>query len=166
MYDGQLLREIRKKEHKCTRCGSLLPPDHTKTLCARCTQKQQKHADKAKAKRQKRKSNNQCTLCGNSLEASRIGKSFCENCAKKYTASRSRFYNYGLSDTEYNLLLQKSDNKCQICGSSTNLVVDHDHITKKVRGILCNKCNWGLGNFSDNVLFLLNAAKYLQNTKT
>ena len=53
--------------------------------------------------------------------------------------------------------------KCAICGVGLTLVshMDHDHATYQVRGILCSKCNHGLGNFRDNVEFLLRAAAYL-----
>ncbi len=53
------------------------------------------------------------------------------------------------------------DTQCKICGSKIGLVVDHCHTTNKVRGILCQKCNSGLGFFKDNIDSLNNAIKYL-----
>ena len=50
-----------------------------------------------------------------------------------------------------------------ICGKDEKLVVDHDHKTGKVRGLLCNHCNRGLGHFRDNVKFLEDAVKYLMD---
>ena len=69
-------------------------------------------------------------------------------------------------------MLQRQDGKCAICGHlphgedtyrlAKNLAVDHDHITGRVRGLLCDKCNRGLGHFNDNVLLLQKAISYLQ----
>ena len=55
---------------------------------------------------------------------------------------------------------------CAICGGvSTDgrrLAVDHDHITKDVRGLLCQPCNVGLGVFGDSPEVLRLAADYLE----
>lgn len=50
---------------------------------------------------------------------------------------------------------------CTICGDEGNLVVDHDHKTNQVRGLLCNHCNRGLGHFKDNPNLLEYARIYL-----
>mgnify|MGYP006369172057 CR=1 FL=1 len=39
---------------------------------------------------------------------------------------------------------------CEICGKTENLCVDHDHKTKKFRGLLCQACNRALGWFENN----------------
>lgn len=74
---------------------------------------------------------------------------------------------YNMSLEEYNILSLKQNHKCAICGNeemnNTNkvLCVDHNHITGKVRALLCGLCNTGLGNFLDNKVLLKNAIKYL-----
>jgi hypothetical protein len=50
---------------------------------------------------------------------------------------------------------------CTICGDEGDLVVDHDHRENKIRGILCNRCNKGLGLFRDNPDFLEYARIYV-----
>lgn len=60
------------------------------------------------------------------------------------------------------ILFEEADGKCQICGTETNLCLDHCHNTNEVRGFLCAHCNTGLGMFRDNISFLENAIKYLE----
>jgi hypothetical protein len=63
-------------------------------------------------------------------------------------------------------LLQDQDNACAICGITAEeigkkLIVDHNHETLKVRGLLCWRCNSGLGFFKDNQSHLAMAIEYL-----
>lgn len=81
-------------------------------------------------------------------------------------------YDFGITLEDYNNLLVKQDYKCAICGSklpknskTKHLVVDHDHKTGKVRGLLCQCCNFGLGQFGDSIENLKNAIKYLEECK-
>lgn len=77
--------------------------------------------------------------------------------------------NYNLSEEEYNTIFKKQNYKCAICGYSDTSdinffpVIDHCHKTNKVRGLLCMSCNMALGQFKDNITFLENAIKYLEN---
>jgi len=76
---------------------------------------------------------------------------------------------YGLSLEEWSKLFERQHYRCAICqtdkSGKKNWSTDHDHRTKKVRGILCSNCNNGLGRFKDNVESLLNAAKYLKDAE-
>lgn len=78
---------------------------------------------------------------------------------------------YGIDKIKYDDLLIKQNYVCEICSKSetvkdkrTNIIrklaVDHDHVTGKVRGLLCGNCNKGLGNFQDEISLLENAVKY------
>lgn len=74
---------------------------------------------------------------------------------------------YGLSLQAYELLVQQQQGVCAICGQLCvlgRLCVDHNHTTHKVRGLLCNSCNTGLGYFKDNPQLLEAAAQYLHNS--
>lgn len=69
---------------------------------------------------------------------------------------------YGISDEEYKKMLSDQNECCAICGISQCklkriLHVDHCHITKKVRGLLCKNCNLAIGFIEDN----LNSAKMI-----
>jgi recombination endonuclease VII len=69
----------------------------------------------------------------------------------------NRKYNYGLSFEQQRDILSKP---CGICEEKST-VIDHDHLTGKVRGGLCRRCNSGLGMLRDNVELLKRAIAYL-----
>lgn len=73
---------------------------------------------------------------------------------------------YNLSPEEYETLLSKQGSACAICkgphrGRGNRFHVDHDHVTKQVRGLLCGWCNSALGYFEDDVDRLKVAIAYL-----
>jgi hypothetical protein len=70
---------------------------------------------------------------------------------------------YNLTIDEYENLLKSQNSECGICKEpfTKRPHIDHDHVTGKVRGLLCGDCNVALGGFKDNVNFLQNAIDYL-----
>lgn len=73
---------------------------------------------------------------------------------------------YNITIEEFDKILESQGGKCAICdsidpGSHGRFNVDHNHETGKVRGLLCDVCNRGLGNFRDNMDILVKAIKYL-----
>ena len=74
---------------------------------------------------------------------------------------RNRKRRYGLSDQQYQEMVNTTPH-CPICGSEEPLVIDHDHSTSEVRGLICDSCNLGLGKFKDNIESLKNAITYLE----
>lgn len=110
-----------------------------------------------------------CRLCRKKIDRDRP-KRGKEN--RWYYKNKERAYRnwllktYGLSEMEYDLLLAQQEHKCAICGGKPtrkHFDVDHDHKTGKVRGLLCNSCNRGLGLFKNNAEFLFVAFEYLLN---
>lgn len=79
-------------------------------------------------------------------------------------------HRYNLSLADWNELLNKQHGACGICkeipSNPEDLKVDHDHETGKIRGLLCNGCNIGLGSFKDNPNSLKNAITYIQGIST
>ena len=120
---------------------------------------------------------------------SKDGKSYrckvCDNVArKKYYETnekslekrtergrRHKYKKYGLTPEGYNILLMGQQNKCAICGSeetrstSHELSVDHNHTTGKIRGLLCNNCNRGIGLLGDNIDNISRAYLYLKKSE-
>ncbi len=85
-----------------------------------------------------------------------------------YKARLARLKLYGLSNADYEKLLQLQHYRCGICGIHQKevyhtLAVDHDHSTGKVRGLLCTTCNVRLGVL-ENKAFAMVAEVYLAET--
>jgi hypothetical protein len=74
---------------------------------------------------------------------------------------------YGITVEQSAALFVGQGSVCAICKTETppnnGWHVDHDHLTNKVRGVLCRHCNLGIGYFKDDTGFLANAISYLQN---
>lgn len=79
---------------------------------------------------------------------------------------------FNITLEEYNALLEAQGGVCAICGTKAtgvrepgkrehSMYVDHDHATGVVRGLLCSRCNFGLGQFRDSPELLLKAVEYL-----
>jgi hypothetical protein len=114
----------------------------------------------------------------------------CKTCRAKYALAYrqttkgkerlllgSRNYNlrghYGLSSDGYRRFHDSQNGLCAICkkaetstflGTVRRLAVDHDHITGKIRGLLCNACNRGVSNFRDDPELMEAAASYLRSS--
>lgn len=74
---------------------------------------------------------------------------------------------YGISLIDYEKMYNELGGKCQICQIHHNMLyVDHNHDTGKVRGLLCNTCNRGIGLLKDDIQVFKNAIKYLENQNT
>ena len=122
-----------------------------------------------------------CKGCGASFDSikSQIerrsgGKFHSRECWKEWRAANRQTrlekllkQQYQLTTAQYQELLKAQGGACGICQCSpeeagqSQLVVDHDHVTGRVRGLLCQACNLGLGRFRDNPMLLRLAASYL-----
>lgn len=82
---------------------------------------------------------------------------------------------YGISLELFEHMLDKQHGKCAVCDTNFTFVsetaafkksacsVDHDHKTGKIRALLCNSCNAGMGYFKDDPALLRKAAAYLES---
>jgi len=100
----------------------------------------------------------------------------CKECTvervkKNHDPSRARQLHlkrkYGLTFAEFDKMLTEQNNSCAICstpvagGKSNRFMVDHDHKTGRVRGLLCKSCNIALGEVKDDLTTLKNMINYL-----
>lgn len=76
---------------------------------------------------------------------------------------------YGITKSDYDKTLLAT-NSCEICRESlvrvgSKIHLDHCHKTGAVRGVLCSKCNQGLGFFKDSASLLKSAEEYITRYK-
>ena len=87
-------------------------------------------------------------------------------------AMRDAYYRrtFGISADEFDVLLEAQGGCCAICRGrperAASLHLDHCHDTGAIRGILCGRCNQGLGLFGDDVALLDSAVRYLRQGVT
>lgn len=81
---------------------------------------------------------------------------------------------YNLSLEDYDRMFETQNGLCALCGNPETLTrngvvkrlaVDHDHETNRVRALLCDNCNHGLGNFMDDPGLMRQAAEYVEMWK-
>ncbi len=94
-------------------------------------------------------------------------KYYQENRARCLADARRRKFKrkYNMTIEDYDQMLTAQHGLCAICEKPKKfkrLFVDHDHTTGAVRGLLCFKCNTGLGGFEDSLTLLNKAAAYLE----
>jgi hypothetical protein len=129
------------EDKKCTKCGGI------KKLEAFSKD------NRAKDGRQSR-----CKLCQSEVKRQMAS----------YYRSKHLEYKYGITQDDYNRMLEEQESCCSICGihekhcEHQRLAVDHDHNTGEVRGLICKKCNQAIGLLQDNSEFAYNAYQYLQ----
>jgi hypothetical protein len=75
---------------------------------------------------------------------------------------------YGITREDYDRMLVDQGFCCQICGIhqtelKKKLHIDHDHATGTIRGLLCSRCNLGIGHFDDNAELLRVVVAYLES---
>ncbi len=99
--------------------------------------------------------------------------SYCFPCFnRKKEESRQRLHGgsrnyhlqrrYGITAAEVDAMRDEQGGLCALCRERPAQHVDHDHLTGKVRGMLCSCCNQGLGNFRDRADVLQAAIAYLR----
>lgn len=178
---------IKGNKKKCNKCNkwSLLDNYHWDnkreyylSTCKSCRNKIHKKLYKRKRSISVRGKNRRCVACNKWLNQEKYFQqskgrynTVCKNCINEYYRDDRLKRLYGLERGEYDKMYKQQDGKCAICGEEDScnkngvtrtLSVDHCHNTGKIRGLLCNECNIGLGKFKDNRELLEKAIKYLK----
>ena len=88
----------------------------------------------------------------------------CKTCDRLKGKTKFRYTKYRVTNEEYELMYNIRNGHCDICDNMFEvLCIDHCHNTKKVRGLLCKRCNSSLGYLDDRLDLAENAASYLKN---
>ncbi len=117
-----------------------------------------------------------CCTCRKVLSLSSFPlRSKCTDHHKCYDCytSKSVARRYNLTKDQYWRMLARQGNRCAICNTlfgrsgqgGHKCCIDHDHADGKVRGLLCSRCNVGIGNMRDSPALLYMAARYLDDAE-
>lgn len=108
--------------------------------------------------------------CGRILHAdNQTGR--CHKHRSDYNRAKALVRIYGISEEQYDAMLAAQQGVCALCGkppkpggkrAASRLHVDHDHQTGRVRALLCQHCNFGVGAFGDDPELMLKAAAYVR----
>lgn len=168
---------------RCKMCNELIPSSRlasARTCSLACNirlNNQRGAAKKAQKSADARAARPPCPICAEPLPLSRRrGAKYCSDKCQAVAAARAwrergsdymRQYLYGVTPEQYQALLDAQDDRCAVCrsdawpGKDNRPHVDHDHATGAVRGLLCGRCNTGLGQFQDDPALLRAAVDYL-----
>ena len=167
-FDQVYKRKPPRNEIVCKKCNNeksskyryrIIPNDIIERMCSRCRIIKSKSEFKPY---QWKLASPYCDICR------------LKNSTQEYHKNRSHLKRrFGLDINEYEIILKKQNHACAICkksesalgtktdGSAKRLSVDHCHNTKLIRGLLCQRCNSGIGMFFDNPEHLQSAIQYL-----
>jgi hypothetical protein len=173
-------------ERRCPVCEAAI--SDTVTLKAVCCSRAcgVTHQNRLRAQRKREEfeaANPLCERCGLPIPAGVGRTKFCSwKCkhAEMGARQRKRYphymrqYVHGVSPEQYAGMLDQQGHACAICGDTEwwahmhagSPQVDHDHATGEVRGLLCGRCNTGLGQFQDDPERLHAAARYLERYRS
>lgn len=102
-------------------------------------------------------------------EKLRIDKNETNKQWRKNNIEKILRYKYNISYNDWLIIWENQSGRCAICREifikPSDACIDHSHKTGKVRGLLCRKCNAGIGFFCDNSKLLTKAIKYLKRGK-
>jgi hypothetical protein len=135
---------------RTTSCGCLrrVDPDRAEKRCTRCRQVKP-IGDFYRSANQPDGKHHTCKMCRRQEKKDWHQRSYIQA-------------THGLSPERYQEMVRQQEGRCRICKEDKPLVVDHDHGSGVVRGLLCQNCNRGLGMFRDSSDRLLQAVAYLK----
>lgn len=146
-------------------------PIHVTKFCTKCRQTKPIDDFSSAASRKERfRRHTTCKACKAAISTAWFKK----NSERHTKSQRSRtLRRYGLDSASYAEMFAAQNGQCAICGTSKMQVdyrngkpkpmfIDHNHVTGRVRALLCSQCNTGLGLFRDDPKLLRAAIAYIE----
>lgn len=164
--NGSFVTIVVDGHKRCVRCGTVKPVSefnwrnktkgHRQSKCSPCQSEYQRERLAVPENREKSRARSRGWYAANTEQAT------------AYMRMRNLFRKYRITPEEYQRRLAEQNGVCAICGGTggmhhmrSPLVVDHDHETDEIRGLLCAGCNTGLGQFGDDPDRMMSAIAYL-----
>lgn len=147
-----------KRRPDCGVCGEMKVERRGRLVCMACNRRYAAEAHRRGSYRRPRETHK----ASNSKWRLTVRESVLTNSQLSKTK-----HLYGIEEATYVSLKQSQDNRCAVCRKcfQDEILIDHDHDTRAIRGLLCRKCNFGLGLFGDDPEILMAAAAYLDGHK-
>lgn len=161
-----MLKECMATRH-CTGCDRDLSPDLFNKGQSRCKECKKEVHRQWSEKNKEHLGAYKKRWFDDHKEATKQSKKKYYKTHRDHLLAGARLLRYGLTQEGFTALLERQGHRCAICGTDKphgkgGWHVDHDHDTKKVRGLLCNGCNLGIGHLGDDPERMESAAAYIR----
>lgn len=146
----------------CTICGSSYQPYRASAKA--CSKRCYRQLTETRSREAAYKARPEIKAHRNELR--RVGV----NPARREVNLRGNLRQYGITVEDYRGMVARQEGRCAICGelpkgdghgASSRLHVDHDHRAHRNRGLLCGRCNQGIGYFNEDPALFQAAVDYL-----
>ena len=169
-------RASRERQPKvCDHCGQTFTSPWAKTRYCSATCHVDHRLAQLRAARLAKVAGRLCKHCGRPVpETRRLNARYCDGYCKAQAlrAHVGTSHRHKAPAGTYEALLAAQGGRCAICGTDTPgtiqrfFALDHDHVTGAIRGLLCYRCNIGIGNLGDDPDRLEAAARYLRRLRS
>lgn len=148
-----IIKHIKMK--KCSKCGeikeiSLFPKQDAIKIMSHCKECRKKYNKQHRQKDiEKTRQNDRNRYKKNAEHRREYARNYRKNNPEKTRETHLKS-KYGITTSDYNNMLNNQNNKCAVCERDMNdygkvFCVDHNHTTNKIRGLVCDPCNYGIG---------------------
>lgn len=151
---------------KCPSCGKYSEKIKHRTICYDCIKKQCR--DNYRKKIEHNRSQSRKYYWQNREKEKEDSRKYRESHKEYYRKhSAENYYRkfYGITLAQKEQMRIAQDNKCAICGNefknNEKCCIDHNHNNKKLRQLLCSRCNLGIGIFEEDIELLQKVIRYL-----
>lgn len=157
-----------RARHEQVRQEKITYINQTGLLCCNKCKEEKSLTDFTRDKKRWSGRRSQCKACDHFYYAKKGNEYYHIN--KEKISQKAKWYRrkaeFNFTKEDYYKMLSQQQGVCAICHAAPPpnklLYIDHNHKTQKVRGLLCQHCNSGLGMMRDNITICRNAALYLE----